>query len=252
MIIFAHRGNSAFEPENTLLAIQSAIDDNVDGIEIDIFEVDNQLVVFHDRCVDRKTSGAGLISQFSFDELRQLDAGKGERIPTLDEVLAILPKNCLLNIELKGITNIQRLINTVDKAILKHALSIKQLLFSSFNHHQLHAITQQRPEFTIGALTASLPLDYAKFATYLNAYSAHISIDSVNKAFVDNAHDYGLKVFVYTVDEFEDIAMLAGIGVDGIFSNNPKQAQQHFERYSKKLVTYATPFSQSNNQYQLN
>ncbi|MBU2870708.1 glycerophosphodiester phosphodiesterase family protein [Colwellia sp. E2M01] len=231
MIIFAHRGTSATEPENTLLAIQSAIDINVDGIEIDIFEVDGQLVVIHDRWLQRTTSGSGLISQYSFEKLRQLDAGKGEKIPTLDEVLAILPTNFLLNIELKGINNIQLLINCIDQAITQYGINSKQLLLSSFNHHQLYQISQQRPEFAIGALTASLPLEYAKFATLLNAYSVHISVNSVNQRFVQDAHQRGLKVFVYTVDEFVDIAILAKIGVDGIFANNPQQALEHLNNY---------------------
>ncbi|TYK64252.1 glycerophosphodiester phosphodiesterase [Colwellia echini] len=236
MKIFAHRGLSATEPENTLLAIQAAIDLNlndivVDGIEIDIFEVEGQLVVIHDRWLQRTTSGKGLISQCSFKKLRQLDAGKGQKIPTLNEVFAILPANCILNIEIKGVNTISLLLACIDQAITEHGISIQQLLLSSFNHHQLYEISRQRPELAIGALTDSLPLDYAKFATHLNATSVHISINSVNDRFVQDAHQRGLKVFVYTVDEFEDIAMLAKIGVDGIFANNPQQALEHFSNY---------------------
>lgn len=228
MLIFAHRGMSAIEPENTLLSIQSAIDNNVTGIEIDIFEIDNKLVVIHDRWLDRTTSGSGLISHASFEQLRQLDAGKGEKIPTLDEVLAILPKSCLLNIELKGIHNITLLLTYIDQAIVKYGITSDQLLLSSFNHHQLKALSTLRPKLSIGALTASLPLDYAKYASTLNAYAAHICISSVNKDFVQDAHQRGLKVFVYTVDEPDDITMLYDMEVDGIFSNNPTDALQHF------------------------
>lgn len=224
MLIFAHRGISAIEPENTLLAIQSAIDLKVDGIEIDIFEIDNKLIVLHDRWLGRTTSGSGLITHYSFQQLRELDAGKGQRIPTLDEVLAILPSSCLLNIEIKGVDNLELLLTYIDQAILLHGICSTQILLSSFNHHYLYALSKQRPEFSIGALTASLPLDYANFASKLNAYSAHICISAVNEDFVKDAHKRGLKVFVYTVDEFDDIAMLNKIGVDGIFSNNPKKA----------------------------
>lgn len=240
MLIFAHRGISAIEPENTLLSIQSAIDINVDGIEIDIFEVDNKLVVIHDRWLGRTTSGTGLIAQASFEQLRQLDAGKGEKIPTLDEVLAIIPNNCLLNIEIKGIKNIHLLLAYIDQAITNHGINVKQLLLSSFNHHQLQAITTHRPEFAIGALTASLPLDHANFASVLKAYSVHICISSVNEYFVQDAHQRGLKVFVYTVDEFSDIAMLAQIGVDGIFSNNPQQAQHYLNTHRASSLDQPT------------
>lgn len=227
MLIFAHRGASAIEPENTLKSIQSAIDVDVYGIEIDIYEVNNKLVVIHDRWLERTTSGSGLVTQHSFDSLRQLDAGNGQKIPTLDEVFAIIPSHCVLNIELKGISDIELLLRSIDQAVLIYGIDIKQLLLSSFNHQLLYKIARQRPELAIGALTASLPLDYAKFATVLNAYSVHISIDAISPCFVNDAHQRGLKVYVYTVDKFEDISMLEKLGVDGIFANNPKQAKVH-------------------------
>lgn len=236
MLIFAHRGASALAPENTLLSIQTAIDSNAHGIEIDIFEVDGQLLVIHDRWLDRTTSGSGLLTQHSFNDLRQLDAGKGQQIPTLDEVFAIMPKHCLLNIELKGINDIQLLLQCIDQAVLKYNITAEQVLLSSFNHHQLYAIAQQRPELAIGALTAALPLTYAAFASVLNAYSVHISIDAINKDFVVDAHQRGLKVYVYTVDRLEDIYLLNSFGVDGIFANNPKQAQQHINSLSADTV----------------
>lgn len=235
MLIFAHRGISALEPENTILSIQAAIDLNVDGIEIDIFEIENKLIVIHDRWLSRTTSGSGLISHYSFDQLRELDAGKGQRIPTLDEVLAIIPEQCLLNIEIKGINNPLLLIEAIDRAILLHGISSQQILLSSFNHHHLSYIAKHRPELSIGALTASLPIDYANFASVLNAYSVHICISSVNEDFVKDAHLRELKVFVYTVDEFDDIAMLERIGVDGIFSNHPQQALKHLNKHLSQL-----------------
>ncbi|TMM45015.1 glycerophosphodiester phosphodiesterase [Colwellia ponticola] len=236
MLIFAHRGASAIAPENTLLSIQTAIDSNVDGIEIDIFEIDGQLLVIHDRWLERTTSGSGLLTQHSFADLRQLDAGKGQKIPTLDEVLAIMPKHCLLNIELKGINNIELLLQCIDQGVLKYNITTKQLLLSSFNHHQLYAITQQRPELAIGALTASLPLTYATFATALNAYSVHISIDTISKDFVLDAHQRGLQVYVYTVDRLEDIYLLTSLGVDGIFANNPKQARLYMDNIQADMT----------------
>ena len=234
MLIFAHRGASAIEPENTLLAIQAAIDIQVDGIEIDIFELENKLVVIHDRWLERTTSGSGLIFQYSFEKLRQLDAGKGEKIPTLDEVLAIMPKGCVLNIELKGINDIALLFKTIEQAKASYHLDDSQILLSSFNHHQLLAIAHQHPELPIGVLTASLPLGYAKFTKPFNAYSVHISINSVSKNFVLDAHQRGLKAFVYTVDEREDIVMLHKLGVDGIFANNPKQAREYLQQIKPK------------------
>lgn len=234
MFIFAHRGNSAIEPENTLLAIQSAVDCHSDGIEIDVIEVENKLVVLHDRKLERTTSGQGLVFNARFDDIRQLDAGKGQQVPTLDEVLAVIPKNIIINIELKGVNNISLLFSYLDQAKFIHGLEAKQLLISSFNHQQLHAIKKQRPELTIGALTSCIPLSYAKFAEDLHAHSVNVCINFVDEHFVADAHNRGLKVFVYTVDDYEDIAHLMALKVDGIFANNPKQACLFYKQAKKE------------------
>lgn len=227
MLIFAHRGASGVEPENTLRAIQSAIDAKVDGIEIDVYEADNTLFVIHDRWLHRTTSGVGQISQHKIEYLRSLDAGLGETIPTLDEVLMLVAGKCLINIELKGVNNIELLFSYLDKAMNTSALSVRDILLSSFNHRLLYNIHQQRNEFAIGALTSCYPLDYARFAQDLNAYSVHLDVDFISLNFVEDAHQRGLKVFVYTVDELEDIKTMKALGVDGIFSNFPTASKCH-------------------------
>jgi glycerophosphoryl diester phosphodiesterase len=236
MLIFAHRGASGLEPENTLRAIKVALDANVDGIEIDIHQVDGKLVVIHDRWLHRTTSGKGQIAQYSFSQLRELDAGKGEKIPTLDEVLKLTAGKCLMNLELKSIASIELLFNCLDKAQEHNNLSSRQIILSSFNHRLLNIIQQQRPEFAIGALTACYPLEYAKFAETLNAYSVHLDINFISKSFVNDAHERGLKVFVYTVDELEDISAMKALGVDGIFSNFPTQTKSHLAHINVKLT----------------
>ena len=227
MLIFAHRGASGAEPENTLRAIKAALDADVDGIEIDIHEVDNKFFVIHDRWLQRTTSGNGQIYHYKYDHLRSLDAGMGETIPTLDEVLTLVAGKCTINIELKGVNSISLLFSYLDHAIKTTALAVEDILLSSFNHRLLYKICQQRTEFAIGALTACCPLEYAKFAEQLNAYSVHIDIDFINQDFVDDAHKRDLKVFVYTVDELDDINAMKALGVDGIFSNFPTIAKSH-------------------------
>ena len=227
MLVFAHRGASGIEPENTLRAIQAALDAEVDGIEIDIHEVDNKLFVIHDRWLHRTTSGKGQISHYNYAHLRSLDAGSGEKIPTLDEALSLAAGKCTINIEIKGVKNITLLFSYLDDAIKTTKLVTDDILLSSFNHRLLNTIYQQRSEFAIGALTACYPVDYAKFAEQLNAYSVHLNVDFISKHFVEDAHQRGLKVFVYTVDELEDIKAMKALGVDGIFSNFPTQAKSH-------------------------
>jgi glycerophosphoryl diester phosphodiesterase len=232
MLIFAHRGASAIEPENTLPAFSEACAAISDGVEFDIHQVDGKLMVIHDRYLERTTSGSGLLSEFSFAQLRQLNAGKGTVIPTLPEVLAIVTKLDIINIELKGIEieDIPLLFEDLDNAKQTLELDFEKVLLSSFNHHLLQAIHQQRPEFILGALTSSLPLSHANFAQQLNAFSVHIVVDYVNEAFVIDAHQRGLKVYVYTVDKLVDIQRMKTMGVDGIFANNPKQARDFLQQ----------------------
>lgn len=227
MKIFAHRGASGIEPENTLRAIKAALNANVDGIEIDVHEVDNKLFVIHDRWLHRTTSGSGQLSHYNAEHLRSLDAGLGETIPTLDEVLSLIAGKCIINIELKGVNNINLLLSYLDDAMQASSLSIDSILLSSFNHRLLDKIHQQRPEFAIGALTACYPLDYAKFAEQLHAYSVHLNVDFISQHFVEDAHQRGLKVFVYTVDELDDIKAMKALGVDGVFSNFPTRTKSH-------------------------
>ncbi len=227
MLIFAHRGASGTEPENTLLAINAALDAKVDGIEIDIYQVDDKLFVIHDRWLQRTTTGKGQILHHSYEYLRSLDAGKGETIPTLDEVLALVAGQCTINLEFKGVDDISLLFSYLDEAITTSKFTAENILLSSFNHHLLANIHQHRAEFALGALTACYPLEYAKFAEQLNAYSVHLDVDFISEHFVADAHKRGLKVFVYTVDEFEDIDAMKALGVDGIFSNFPARAKSH-------------------------
>ncbi len=234
MLIFAHRGASGVEPENTLRAIQVALDAKVDGIEIDIHQVDEKLFVIHDRWLNRTTSGRGQISHYNYEQLRSLDAGNGETIPTLDEVLTLIAGKCTINLELKKIDDLQLLFDYIDKAVRDTPLLNRDILLSSFNHRLLHRIHQLRAEFALGALTACYPLDYAKFAEQLNAYSVHLDVDFISEHFVEDAHSRGLKVFVYTVDELDDINAMKALGVDGIFSNFPTRTKSHIAHFSKK------------------
>lgn len=225
MQIIAHRGASGDYPENTLLAIEQAIVQGADAIEIDVFAVQGELIVIHDHHLARTTNGTGSIYQYSLVELMQLDAGRGQRIPMLWQVLELINGKCWLNIELKGDDTVAPLLALLDKAEQQLGFDLQTLVISSFNHHLLAAIKQARSQLKLGALTASLPLDYAAFASQLQAYSVNCDVSFVNKAFVDDAKARGLKVFVYTVDQPDDIQRLKAYRVDGIFSNFPARSR---------------------------
>lgn len=225
MQIIAHRGASGSYPENTLLAIKQALLAKADGIEIDVFCVESELVVIHDENVSRTTNGAGLLQDFTLKQLQQLDAGSGQQVPTLWQVLQLVNNQTLLNIELKGADTAEPLLKLLKKAETELGTEPDKLLISSFNYHLLKQIKKQRPELKLGALTASLPLDYAAFASELSAWSVHCDKGFINKEMVQDAHLRGLQVWVYTVNDAITARKMQQLGVDGIFCNYPLEAR---------------------------
>lgn len=225
MLIFAHRGASADAPENTLRAIKLALAQHVDGIELDVHQLGQDLVVIHDRWVHRTTNGKGQLKDYNLEQLRTLDAGLGEKVPTLWEVMEVVAGQCILNIEIKGLEDVSLVLAQIKQAQVLLGFSQEQFVVSSFDHHLLKQIKQLTPEIKLGALTASKPIDYALFATQLGAYSVNADITFLDQNFVKDAHQRGLKVFVYTVDEPEDLKMLYDWGVDGVFCNAPAAAK---------------------------
>ncbi|MDC0601734.1 glycerophosphodiester phosphodiesterase family protein [Aliiglaciecola sp.] len=224
MFVYAHRGASALAPENTLLAIKQASEAGADGIEFDVYQHQNEFILIHDRWVDRTTNGKGTIDSMSFEQVRSLDAGKGEQIPTLSEVLALIGARCQINIEMKGVHDIELLIDYVAKHCRQHKVPSSNILFSSFDHHVLKHLKRYRPDARIGALTAGNPLDYALFAQQLDAEFANIDLTFVNQAFIEDAKQRGLKVGVYTVNHTEDLDKMKSWGVDAVFCNDPGEA----------------------------
>lgn len=228
MKIFAHRGVSGHFPENTLLAIQAALDCHAYGIEIDVFALDGELIVIHDRQLQRTTKAAGNIEDYTLAQLQQLDAGVGQRIPTLWQVLRLIGNRCVLNIELKGHDTADLLLQLLKQAHQELGTDFAKLLISSFHHPLLQRIKQQQPTLAIGALTACIPLDYCEFATQLGAVSVHCDRAFIDDRLVLDAHQRGLEVFVYTVNDQREALRLKALGVDGIFCNFPAEAASWF------------------------
>ncbi|MFT4938738.1 MAG: glycerophosphoryl diester phosphodiesterase [Paraglaciecola sp.] len=226
MLVFAHRGASADAPENTLLAVEKALQQGADGIEIDVHQTGSDLVVIHDQWLHHTTNGHGNLADFSLAELKKLDAGEGQQIPSLWELMQLVDGQCLLNIEIKGVDDAQLVLSLIDKALVELNFKAQQIIVSSFDHHLLKRIKNLRPTLRIGALTASKPLDYAAFAETLQAYSVNIDMSFIDQHFVKDAKSRGLKIFVYTVDEEADLLKLKDWGVDGVFCNAPGLARK--------------------------
>ena len=228
---FAHRGARGYEPENTLIAFERAIELGAHWIEADVFAVENHLLVFHDEWLERTTNGAGRVEQSSLEYLRTLDAGKGQQIPLLTELLDLIDARAGVNVELKGRSTAVLAAKLIEERLSDSKWHEDQFIVSSFNHPELLAFSSLMPEIRIGALTGGIPLGFAAFADELCAWSVHASIEFVNREFVEDAHERGKKMFVYTVNHPDDFARLLELGVDGVFTDYPDRfcsgAHQH-------------------------
>ena len=126
-LCIGHRGAGGLEPENTLRSIRKALALGVDGVEIDVYAVEGQLVVIHDETLERTTNGAGHVEAQSFEYLRSLDAGMGEKVPTLREVLDIVDRRAFVNIELKGRETAALTSGLIREYMDKHAWKVQDL-----------------------------------------------------------------------------------------------------------------------------
>ena len=222
MLRIGHRGACGYEPENTLRSFNRALQLHVDMIELDVHVCKSgEIVVIHDSKVDRTTNGIGYVADKTLDELRTLDAGKGERVPTLPEVLDLVNGKVKVNIELKGTGTAKPVFQLLEKYVRESGWSYGDFLISSFDRDELQEFRRTGKEFSIGVLTRDIPTGFVEFAEKIGAYSVNVRIESITRELVDDAQRRGIKVFVWTVDGIDDIGRMRSLGVDGIFSNYP-------------------------------
>lgn len=222
-LCFGHRGARGLAPENTLAAIREALAAGVDWIEIDVWYVDGELVVIHDQRVDRTTNGMGYVQDYSLHDLRMLDAGNCQRVPLLEEVIALIDGRCGLNIELKGPDCADPAVDAVHAALRTERWSREQFLLSSFDHAQLARVMELDRRIRRGLLLCGVPYDLAAYAQLLDVWSVHFSADFVREEWVRTVQDLGLWAFVYTVNEHCDLQRFTGMGVDGLFTDYPER-----------------------------
>jgi glycerophosphoryl diester phosphodiesterase len=244
-LIIAHRGSSLHAPENTLAAFDLAVRQGADAIELDAkLSKDGNVVVIHDQTVDRTTSFSGKVSDMTLDELRKLDAGshfditfRGESIPTLDEVFEAVGKQIMINVELTNIsTPLDSLPEKVAEIILRHNLAHSTLI-SSFNPIALRKTRCLLPETPIGYLVFKGILGkpfLGRLGRIIVPYhTLHPETSAVTSTLVKHTHQLGRRVFVYTVNQVNDMQRLFTMGVDGIFTDDPLLARQVLESVIK-------------------
>ena len=221
MLCIGHRGAMGHEPENTLSSIRKALELGAPFVEVDVYSVDGELIVFHDDRLERTTNGSGYVLDQTFEHLRTLDAGNGQLIPTLKEVCDEVDRRAGINIELKGPATAVPVVELI-RDLERENWDLNSVLVSSFNHRELAETKRLDPRIQIGALICGLPVDDSKFAADLGAISVHPALEFVDQRFIDDAHARELRVYVYTVDHPEDIQRMRNLGVDGVFTNFPE------------------------------
>lgn len=225
--IWAHRGASAYAPENTLPAFELAIAQGADGVELDVQRTaDGHLVVVHDETVDRTSNGTGKVVDLTLAELRRLDFGGGGRIPLLDEVLRLCaPTAMVVNVELKTSIELYPGIEQEAKEVVEAAGMGERVVYSSFNHYTLAGLRGQVVPEQLGLLLADgihEPWDYAR---RFGAGALHPGLHLLQlPGYVDRAHDVGLLVHVWTVNDPKHLALVAAAGVDAVITNYPDAA----------------------------
>jgi glycerophosphoryl diester phosphodiesterase len=227
--VIAHRGASAHAPENTLAAFQLALDQGADGIELDVMlSKDGQLIVIHDDRVDRTTNGTGKVAEMYLPELKVLDAGNGETLPTLPEVFDRFGGKFLINIELKNYSSLFDRLPVVVAEQVKAFRLTDSVIVSSFNPFNLPRFHRRAPEVKRGLLTQS-----GKARSGLNNLfrfdALHPYYEDVDAALVQAEHARGRQVNVWTVDDPDEIRRLAGLGVDMLITNDPQRTREVLE-----------------------
>jgi len=225
MKVFAHRGESALFPENSRSAIQNCIDSEMFGVEIDLYQAENNFVVFHDRWLTRILGIQKRVTELTSENLSQIAGRDGLPIPDLEWVINTLAKsNLMLNIELKNIQCIDTFMGKLELFCKKYHFPVTRLLISSFNHNYLAQISRIRADLKLSLLTATHPIKVENQLPEFELYSVNLDMDCISAELIAAYKKLNYKVMVFTVDDDAEIKWLLEQGVDGIFSNDPRQA----------------------------
>ncbi|HET6295989.1 MAG TPA: glycerophosphodiester phosphodiesterase family protein [Kribbella sp.] len=218
MIITGHRGALGSEPENTLRSFHRAVADGCDEVELDLRSTaDDELVVMHDATVDRTTSGSGAVSELTLAELKSLDAGLGEQVPTWAETVKAV--DIRFQAEVKAARAVPLLVASLQA---DPALAARTLVTSSYADILL-AIRQAMPTASTGLIFGRTPgveevLSLIKAA---QAGTALCGIAGLTPEAVTTLHTHGLAVTAWPVPDVETFAQALTLSVDGITTDYP-------------------------------
>jgi glycerophosphoryl diester phosphodiesterase len=230
-LVIAHRGASAYAPENTLAAFNLALDMGADGVELDVsLSKDGVPIVLHDDTVDRTTNGRGAVNQMTLAQIKELDASvkfekyRGERIPTLEEVLRAVTPRATVNVELKNFAVKTDGSEAAVLAAIENTGALDKVMVSSFNPLALRRMCQLDPRIPRGLLySPSLPvyLRRAWLRPLAHPTALHPHYSTITREFVAWARGKGYKINTWTVDDPAEMKHLIELGVDAIMTNKP-------------------------------
>ena len=229
IIRLAHRGASAQFPENTLLAFRQAIEQGVDMLELDVHSTaDAHLVVIHDRTLERTTNGQGYVNDLTLQELRQLDAGQGEKIPLFEEAIQLAREAGIrLCVEIKGIVGEEELaLPAAIVRVLEATDFLSQTVLTSFSPKALLRAKATNAEASLmldpspqdGSLT---PREICAQALRAGANGVCYDFQLLTPAIVRECQLTGLALWAWQPDEPDDLRGLLKLGVQGIMTNRP-------------------------------
>ncbi len=215
--IMGHRGAPAVEPENTLRSFRRALAMGVAAVELDVqLTKDGRLAVIHDETLDRTTNGRGPVQDFSLAELKRLDAGQGEPVPSLEEVFDLVKGKAHLVVELKQ--------PEAAPALLRFFQGHQAFEFAtviSFWHPALKVLKKQEARLSTGVLMVGCPADPAGLAQAARADALILQYAYVTPKLVAAAHSHGLLVYVWNIDDINTLQPYLVMNLDGIGSNRP-------------------------------
>lgn len=218
MLIYAHRGLSGRYPENTLLAFRQALAVGVDGIELDVHvTADGIPVVIHDRDVSRTTNGSGNVEDMPLATLQTLDAGAGERVPTLAETLDLVGDAVHLDIEIKGLGAEQAVLDVLAR------FPDARWAISSFNWGILREL--HRLDASIELWPLAERVEDALFAVAAELGSPAVSLwtGAYSVKTAGALRDAGLKVVAWTVNDGQEAERVRDLGAYALCTDDPER-----------------------------
>ncbi|MGI5350873.1 glycerophosphodiester phosphodiesterase [Streptomyces sp. CA-250714] len=215
LLTVGHRGVMGVEPENTLRSFVRAEREGLDVIELDLhLSKDGELVVMHDADVARTTDGSGPISDFTLAELRELDAGQGERVPVFEEVVDAVDSP--LQAEIKDRAAARVLADTIRRRELHERVTV-----ISFHAEALRETREHLPDIPIVLVAGRSSPTAPERARELGAGMISLELQHLDADIVRRAHDAGIQVISWTVNTDEDLARVRELGLDGVVTDMP-------------------------------